>query len=134
MSLSAEFWQKLPQRGDRELYDMLAHAEDFLPEALVAIRAELSSRNLPPEQAAGIEARVSVERADEDARAREKLGWPMAILMLILGPGIITVGIIAILYSRNGYKRKAKQSWKMLGVSLLLWALLRLLLFNATRR
>jgi len=34
MPLPTEFAQKLPQRSDKELYEALAHAEDYLPEAL----------------------------------------------------------------------------------------------------
>ena len=48
MKPPADFYKELPARTDGELYDMLAHPEDLLPEALEAARGEMIRRNLPP--------------------------------------------------------------------------------------
>jgi hypothetical protein len=58
MSLPNDFWERLPLKTDAELYDMLAHQEGYLPEALAAAKDELSKRKLPPERVSQFEANV----------------------------------------------------------------------------
>ena len=41
MSLPRAFWEQLPLKTDAELYDMLAHQDDYQPEALTAAKEEL---------------------------------------------------------------------------------------------
>jgi DNA-directed RNA polymerase subunit RPC12/RpoP len=48
MSLPQEFWKELLARTDEQLYDALAHPEDYAPEALAAVGEELRKRNLSP--------------------------------------------------------------------------------------
>jgi hypothetical protein len=59
MSLPADFWQKLPNRADSELYDIIVQQDDYQPEALDAVRAEIRRRGLPPEQLTDAEARAT---------------------------------------------------------------------------
>lgn len=47
MPLPKEFWIKLPQRREEELYEMFSNPDDYLPEALDAAKEELIRRNLP---------------------------------------------------------------------------------------
>ena len=47
LALPQDFWDRLPTRSDRELLDMLAHPEDYLPEARDALAAELE-KGAPP--------------------------------------------------------------------------------------
>lgn len=51
MSLPPDFSQTLHNRSDGQLYEAIAHPEDYLPEALDAIRAEFARRNLPAQPA-----------------------------------------------------------------------------------
>lgn len=47
MPLPKEFWIRLPQRREEELYEMFSNPDDYLAEALDAARDELRRRNLP---------------------------------------------------------------------------------------
>ena len=62
MSLPKDFWDQLPQKTDVELYDMLAHQDDFQPEALAAFREEVRKRNLPAEKVEQLEALPNQEK------------------------------------------------------------------------
>jgi hypothetical protein len=88
MALPTEFWEQLPLETDAELYDMLSHQEDYLPEAIAAARDELSKRNLAPERVAQLEARAQSETAEAEAKAKEPLGWPMRIFIFIFCAGL----------------------------------------------
>src|SRR6185369_2025053 len=54
MPLPQQFLKELPEKTDEQLYDMLGHADDYMPEALEAARTELRRRKLPPERAVKI--------------------------------------------------------------------------------
>jgi len=56
MSLPQEFWKELPDRTDDQLFDAIAHSDDYVPEALAAVRDELRKRDLSPERPAQVEA------------------------------------------------------------------------------
>ena len=47
MTLPKDFWEQLSLKTDSELYDMLSHQEDYLPEALAAAKDELSKQIKP---------------------------------------------------------------------------------------
>src|SRR4051794_27598290 len=49
MTLPKDFWEQLHKKTDADLYDMPAHENDYLPEALAGARGELRKRNLTPE-------------------------------------------------------------------------------------
>jgi phosphotransferase system glucose/maltose/N-acetylglucosamine-specific IIC component len=117
MSLPNDFGEQLPLKTDAELYDMLAHQDDYLPEALAAAKDELSKRNLAPERVAQIEATVQSQKAAAETKAQERLGWPMRIFLFIFFAGIFGA-VLAVYYDSKGYKRKASDCWITLGVSL----------------
>ena len=117
MALPKDFWEHLPLKTDAELYDILAHQEDYLPEALAAARDELSKRNLAPDRVAQLEAAVQSEKAVADTKAEERLGWPMRIFIFIFCAGLLGA-VLAIYYDRKGFKRKASDCWITLGVSI----------------
>ena len=116
MSLPKEFWEQLPLKTDTELYDIVAHQDDYSPEALTAARDELSKRNLAPERVAQIEATVQSQMAAAETKAQEPLSWPMRIFIFIFCAGIFGA-VLAVYYDSNGYKRKASDCWITLGVS-----------------
>ena len=83
MPLPQAFWKELPGRSDGQLYDMLAHPDDYQPEALEAAQEELRKRNLAPERAQQFEAAAQSQKAVEDTKAIQPLGWPMRILIFM---------------------------------------------------
>jgi hypothetical protein len=82
MNLPADFYERLPERSDEDLYEMLAHTEDYLPEALKAACEELRHRNLTPEKAARLEVATQAAATEDQRKADEPLGWLMRILIL----------------------------------------------------
>ena len=116
-TLPKEFWEQLPLKTDAELYDILSHKEDYLPEAFAAAQDELSKRNLAPEKTAQLEAGVESQKASTDAKAQERLGWPMRIFIFIFFAGLLGA-VLAVYYDTKGYKRKASDCWITMGVSL----------------
>src|SRR5438105_2746145 len=116
MTLPKDFWEQLSLKTDSELYDMLSHQEDYLPEALAAAKDELSKRNLAPERIARLEAGVQSQKAVADAKAQERLGWLMRIFIFLFCAGLLGA-VLAVHYDSKGYKRKASDCWITLGVS-----------------
>ncbi len=130
--LPTGFLEELPTETDAELYDILAHQEDYLPAALAAAKAELRKRNLTPERVAQLETSIRSRLATEDAKARERLSSSMRILIFIFAglPGILLAGY----YTTNGYKRKAVDSWITLGCATIFQLVLGVLIYSAHRR
>jgi|ERR1017187_1371432 phosphotransferase system glucose/maltose/N-acetylglucosamine-specific IIC component len=116
MSLPQDFWKQLPLKTDAELFDMLAHQGDYLPEALAAAKDELSRRNLAPEKVAQIEATVQSRKVGEETKAQERLGWPMRIFIFIFCAGLFGA-VLAVYYESKGYRKKSADCWITLVVS-----------------
>ena len=130
MSLPDDFWDQLTSKSDAELYDMLAHEQDYLPEAVAAAKQEIGKRDLAPERAAQLEAAVQSQSAAEGAKADERLGWPMRILIFFLCAGIAGA-ILAVYYDSKGYKTKARDCWITLGVSVTVHVVLGALVYSS---
>jgi hypothetical protein len=126
MSLPEEFWDKLHSKSDAELYEILDHDQDYLQEEVEAAKQKINKRNLAPERVAKLEAAVQSQTTAEGAKADERLGWPMRILIFFLCAGI-GGAILAVYYDSKGYKTKARDCWITLSVSVavhvVLWAL-----------
>ena len=116
MSLPKDFWEQLPLKTDAELYDLLAHQNDYLPQAVAAAKSELSKRNLAPERTAQLEAAVQSEHAAAETKAQERLGWPLRLLIFMFCAGMLGA-LLAVYYESKGYKRKASDCWITLGIS-----------------
>ena len=116
MTLPKDFWQQLPLKTDAELYDMQAHEDDYLPEAIAAAKGELARRNLAPARAAELEAEVQTRKTGAEAKAQERLGWPMRILIFFLCSGLFGA-LLAVYYDSKGYKSKASDCWITAGAS-----------------
>ena len=126
MTLPNDFWEQLPLKTDAELYDMLAHPEDYLPDALAAAKEELGKRNLTVDRVSQLEAGVQSQTAADDAKAQERLGWPMRIFLFIFCAGLLGA-VMAVYYDSKGYKRKASDCWITLGISVAVHAVFFLL-------
>ena len=118
MSLPKDFLEQLPLKRDDELYDLLAHPDDYLPEAVAAARDELSKRNLAPERFTQLEATVRSQDAAAETKAQERLSWPMRILIFTLCAGL-SGALRAVYYDKEGCKKKATDCWITLGASIL---------------
>ena len=118
MSLPKDFLEHLPLKRDEELYDLLTHQDDYLPEAVAAARDELSKRNLAPEKVAQLEATVRSQDAAAETKAQERLSWPIRIFIFIFCAGLSGV-LLAVYYDKEGYKKKATDCWITLGASIL---------------
>ena len=116
MPLPSDFWEQLARKTDAELYDMLAHQDDYLPEAVAAAKDEMSRRKLAPERVAQLEATVQLQDAAANTKAQERLGWPMRILVFVVCSGILGI-VLALYYENRGYKKKASDCWITLGIS-----------------
>ena len=85
---------------------MLAHQEDYLPEALAAAKEELGMRNLAPERVGQLGAGAQSEKVEADAKAQERLDWPTRICIVIFCAGLLGLAL-GVYYDGKGYKRKA---------------------------
>lgn len=139
MSLSEEFWRALPEKTDEQLYDDLAHPDDYIPEALQAVKEELQKRNLPQERDAELQTATEQKLATQQEKADESLSWILkAIIFLASGTLILVIPGLAILpsyYEGKGYSKKARQcsTWFLWGMGtwLGLGAILGLLMYLA---
>ena len=128
MSLPKDFLQQLPLKTDAELYDLLAHPDDYLPEAVAAAKDELTKRNLAPERVAQLDATVKSQDAAAETKAQERLGWPMRIFVFLFCAGLFG-GVLATYYETKGYKKKASDCWFTLAVSVAIHLVAGILLF-----
>lgn len=119
MSLPKEFFEKLPEKADEDLYDMVVHPDDYTPEAIAAATEELRRRNLPPGRMAQLEAAAETQVEFEKNRADERLGWPMRILIFFFCVGFIGA-FLAVYYESKGFKKKASDCWVAMGVSIVI--------------
>ena len=117
MELPKDFWKQLPLKSDAQLLEMLARADDYLPEAIIAAKEELGRRDIPPEVVTQIEGKVQSEKLAESARADEPLAWPLRILIFLFCSGVLGV-LLAMYYDNRGYTRKSKECWMTLFASL----------------
>ena len=124
MALPADFQERLAEKTEEELYAMLAHRDDYLPEAFDAARAELARRNLSPERVEQLQAVAEAQKSQENKVAEEGLSkWVIATIFIGLAP----FAFFAIYYSNKGARRKVRQCWFWAICGALFWALVRIL-------
>jgi hypothetical protein len=92
----------------------LQQADDYLLEALDAIRAELRRRNLPDQRLALPEPVSSRDTENDSRRADEPIDWRVGLLIfmcsmtLVLLPGVLVFTTAR--YRRNGCKKMESDS------------------------
>ena len=109
------FFEKLPSRTNEELFDILAHPEDYLPAAVEAANEEISRRGVDVE----VEGKAHADEmlSNEEAARIEKLKqsdvplptW-VRILTVIFCPLVVAV-MLWFVYRNTGFKRKAREIW-----------------------
>jgi len=109
-----EFFEKLPSRTDEELFDILAHSENYLPAAIEAANKEISRRGIEPEKgragAAEILSQEEAARSDRLKQSDDPLPLWARILTVVFCPLLLAV-ILWFSYRSNGFKRKAREIW-----------------------
>jgi hypothetical protein len=103
MPLPEAFWEQLPQKSNEELCEVLLHQDDYLPEALVAVKEEMRKRNLSPKSvaeiaAAAAQAHMLAAQTEAHERQRRHLGtfavhaflW-LAIPLILLIKALISL-------------------------------------------
>jgi len=118
MKLPPDFAARLEEKTDEQLSEMWVQPQDYLPEALDAARTELHRRRLAPERVAGIEAAIRVKLAEQNRIAEEPLSGAMRLLIFL---GICATFWLPLYFKANGYRRKAKESWRWLGYTYLFY-------------
>jgi hypothetical protein len=133
MALPQEFWKKFRETTDEQLFDMLAHSDDYVPEALEAVRVELRKRGLAPEKVTQLEATTKQKHTDEQQRAEESLSWILKVFIVLFCVTLLIAAVILALlpsyYSARGYTKKAKQCWTWYGWGLGIWLTLYVICF-----
>jgi hypothetical protein len=109
MKLPADFEKTLAEKPAEELCEMLANAEDYLPEAIQAAQAELGRRELPQANVASMVQSATAQRVAEETEYRDgPLDMRIRILILIVG---LWMGVGCFLFYRSkGCRKKARQS------------------------
>jgi len=118
MNLPPDFKPRLTDKTDEQLCEMFAQAQDYLPEALDAARTELHRRRLAPERWAEVEAAIRAKLAEQNRIAEEPLSGVMRLLIVF---GVCATFWLPLYYKANGYRRKAKESWRWLGYTYLFY-------------
>jgi len=126
MRLPRDFEEQLANMAGLELYDILAHKQDYLPEAVAAASCELRTRHLTPEGMAQLEAAVRSKDLAAEVKAQERLNWAMRIVvatgllpLLCLGSiGMVAPFLVACYYQVEGNNRKARDCRITAGISI----------------
>jgi len=123
MPLPTDFHKTLAEKTDEHLFDMLAHPDDYLPEALMVARGEIKRRNLGPAIITQLEQRSEIIRTQELQIANEPLSWFVGIIIAILPLGILLMFILAYAYRSSGYTKKSKECWKWWVGGVVVWVM-----------
>ncbi len=128
----------MQERSNEELYEIIAYAEDgdYIPEAILAAKKELESRNLDNDTLHAISEHVKAQRELKKERAKEPLSWPARIAFFIFSGGILIVILIFISYSMEskGYKRKGSESRTTSFWGFIFWCVIAFMIFKGYKR
>ena len=131
MSLPKDFWEKLQGRTDAELHDAIKNSNDYLPEAIEAIRAEWNKRGLSDVRAQELEKVVEARVVEDDAKANEPLSVSMRIFCMMLSIWIWPL-VLYFRYRSKGYNRKASQCLLSILSGVALYPVLMILMGHIT--
>ena len=87
MKLPPDFAERLAEKTDDQLCQMLAEAPVYLPEAIEAARAELRRRGLTPERIAEIQTATQARLAEQyraEEESRRRAGWAYHVVSFLL--------------------------------------------------
>jgi hypothetical protein len=124
--LPANFQQQLAEKSDADLYDMLAHPDDYLPEAIDAARKEIEKRNLPAERTAQLQSASATQKSREDEQAAR--GLPLYVKLLLFCGLFPFLYFFAAYNESRGLKERSRQCWAWAGYGLVFWVIAGFLL------
>jgi len=123
-----EMWR---QKTDEQLFDAIAHKNNYVPKSIESLRSEIARRNLDSQRITELESKARDSVENEETIAKIPLQWSLRILMFIFSFGILQL-IVAEYYNAKGYKRKSQEIWKWMMYGLGFWFaifVLRLVIF-----
>jgi hypothetical protein len=112
-----EIWR---QKTDEQLFEALAHKDDYDPESIESVRREIAGRNLDSQRITELETQTQKALEDEGTIAQIPLQWPLRILSFLLSFGIYQI-IVGEYYRNKGYKRKYQEIWKWMAYGFVFW-------------
>jgi hypothetical protein len=119
MPLPPNFRERLAETTDANLYDILAHPEDYIPEALDATREEIQRRNLSADKIAQLRSDSEAQKSNEDKLAEQGLPWYVKALLFC---GLFPFFYLFAVYNESkGFKKRARQCWSWAGYGLIFW-------------
>ena len=129
MTGAAEPFDKIwADKPDEELFQAVAHRDEYETRAIEAIEREIAKRNLNSSQIEDLRLTASKGKEDENAKAQMPLQWPFRILILIapfpFGMGALFIGGY---YGSRGYTRRYREVWKWVAYGFIFWLAIFLL-------
>jgi len=120
MATFPNFVEQMPRKSDEELFGILAHRDDYMPEAIAAAEQELNKRNIEPPKIAEFQTLAKEKKDEEDIISNEPLSWPIRIILFLFPVGIPQF-ILAEHY-RGKSKRKAEECWTWMVYGIIFYA------------
>jgi hypothetical protein len=105
--------RRFAEASDEELYDILAHPNNYVSEALEAARDALRSRNLNPATAAALETSALQKTAEDStaaARAKLQMKWVILVLVASFGIAFVRACVDAKQKSKASFLRESTES------------------------
>jgi len=121
------FKQQVSGKSDEELFEILAHLDDYKPAFLRLVEEEIESRRIDPDRRKQLEIKNEESAAKAASNADEPLSLTMSILMFVFPFGILQF-MLTQYYRNNGYTKKYDDCWRMMLYGIGFYALVFLLL------
>ena len=132
MKYSIESENKYPAemivRSNEDLYEVITHEDNYVPEALQAARNEITARKLSPEIIANLEAKMHQKTEENKTLSNPPLQWSLRIIMFLLSFGAIQA-VVGEYYRNKGCERKYRECWLWMKYGLIFWVSLTVIHF-----
>ncbi len=130
MSRLEQLREEMSQRSDAHLFAVVAHPEDWIPEAVQAARAEIDRRGLSQEETIAAEAIVQADDDRKKKYASMRLPtWAKVLIFLCpVMPGLMGILVIYLYFSSRGATALIKDYMRWLLYGLIFYAVLILIL------
>lgn len=126
MTNRQNFEERMSKLSDEELYDVLAHESDYIPEAIEAAKKALQNRNLSAEKLTELESNLQEQELEKEEEADIPLSWPLRIFLFLFPLGVAQI-LISEYYRNKKYKKRAKECWVCMGYGIFFYITLSIL-------
>jgi hypothetical protein len=110
MAIAVDLEKEIARKSDDELFHILRHDKDYMPNVIEIVRAEIQCRNLGKDKTEELESQAQVKVAEEIARAKMPLSWTMRIFIFLFSNSFIfSIAVFAVIaenYRNKGYIQK----------------------------